>query len=80
MSTEKIAITIEDKTLTRLDSLVKSRIFPSRSRLIQEAIREKLERLDRSRLARECAKLDEDFEKSMAEEGLSEELSEWPEY
>lgn len=80
MSTEKIAITIEDKTLTRLDSLVKSRAFPSRSRLIQEAIREKLERLDRSRLARECAKLDEQFEKSLAEEGISEELSEWPEY
>lgn len=80
MSTEKIAITIEDKTLTRLDSLVKSRAFPSRSRLIQEAIREKLERLDRSRLARECAKLDEHFEKSLAEEGISEELSEWPEY
>jgi len=80
MSTEKIAITIEGKTLTRLDSLVKSRAFPSRSRLIQEAIREKLERLDRSRLARECAKLDEQFEKSLAEEGISEELSEWPEY
>ena len=80
MSTEKIAITIEDKTLTRLDSLVKSRAFPSRSRLIQEAIREKLERLDRSRLARECAKLDEQFEQSLAEEGISEELSEWPEY
>ena len=80
MSTEKIAITIEGKTLIRLDSLVKSRAFPSRSRLIQEAIREKLERLDRSRLARECAKLDEQFEKSLAEEGISEELSEWPEY
>ncbi len=80
MSTEKIAITIEDKTLTRLDSLVKSKAFPSRSRLIQEAIREKLERLDRSRLARECAKLDEQFEKALAEEGITEELSEWPEY
>ena len=80
MSTEKIAITIEDKTLIRLDTLVKNRAFPSRSRLIQEAIREKLERLDHSRLARECAKLDEQFEKAMAEEGLSEELSEWPEY
>lgn len=80
MSTEKIAITIEDKTLTRLDTLVKNRVFPSRSRLIQEAIREKLERLDRSRLARECAKLDEDFEKNLAEEDMLEELSEWPEY
>ncbi len=80
MSTEKIAITIERKTLTRLDSLVKKRIFPSRSRLIREAIREKLERLDRTRLARECAKLDEKYERSLAEEGMSEEMSEWPEY
>jgi hypothetical protein len=30
--------------------------------------------------AKECVKLDPDFEKSIAEEGLSEELSGWPEY
>ena len=80
MSTEKIAITIEEKMLARLDELVKNRVFPSRSRLIREAVREKLERLDRSRLARECAKLDSEFEKSLAEEGMKEALSEWPEY
>jgi metal-responsive CopG/Arc/MetJ family transcriptional regulator len=80
MTTEKIAITIEEKTLNRVDSLVKKRMFPSRSRLIQDAIQEKLDRLDRSRLARECAKLDIEFEKSLAEEGMSEELSQWPEY
>jgi len=80
MSTEKIAITIEEKMLTRLDSLVKRRVFPSRSRLIRDAIREKLERLDRTRLARECAKLDAEYEKSLAEEGMSEVMSEWPEY
>ena len=80
MSTEKIAITIEDKTLKRLDSLVERRIYPNRSRLIQEAIREKLARIDRSRLARECAKLDTEYEQSLAEEGMSEELAEWPEY
>jgi metal-responsive CopG/Arc/MetJ family transcriptional regulator len=80
MSTEKIAITIEDKTLKRLDSLVSRRVYPNRSRLIQEAIREKLARIDRSRLARECAKLDVRSEQSLAEEGMSEELSEWPEY
>ena len=44
------------------------------------AVQEKLERMERSRLARECAKLDPDFEKAMAEEGLPEELSEWPKY
>lgn len=80
MSTEKIAITIEQKMLRRLDSLVKNRAFPNRSRLIQEAIREKLERLDKSRLARECAKLEKDYERSLAEEGITEELSEWPKY
>jgi hypothetical protein len=32
----------------------------------------KLARLERSRLAQECAKLDPAFEKALAEEGLSE--------
>ena len=80
MATTKIAITLEEKTLKRIDQLVKRRAFPSRSRAIQEAVREKLEKMDRNRLARECAKLDPEFERTMAEEGLSEELAEWPEY
>jgi metal-responsive CopG/Arc/MetJ family transcriptional regulator len=80
MSKTKVAITLDEKTLGRLDRLVKERMFPSRSNAIQEAVEEKLERLERSRLARECAKLDPAFEKAMAEEGMSEELSEWPEY
>ena len=80
MSKTKVAITLDEKTLGRLDRLVKDRLFPSRSNAIQEAVEEKLERLERSRLVRECAKLDPAFEKAMAEEGMSEELSEWPEY
>jgi len=55
-------------------------MFPNRSRAIQEAVEEKLDRLERSRLARECGRLDPEFEKAMAEEGISEELGEWPEY
>lgn len=80
MSTAKVAITLDKKTLVRLDRLVKSRAFPSRSRAIQEAVEEKLGKLDRNRLARECSKLDIEFEKAMAEEGSSSELEEWPEY
>ena len=80
MPKTKVAITLDEKTLGRLDRLVKDRLFPSRSNAIQKAVEEKLERLERSRLARECAKLDPAFEKAMAEEGISEELSEWPEY
>jgi len=36
--------------------------------------------LERGRLARECAKLDREFEVAMAEEGLSVESGDWPEY
>ena len=56
METAKVAISINKKTLKRLDRLVKDL------------------------LARECAKLDPVAEQAMAEEGLSEELSGWPEY
>lgn len=80
MATSKIAITLEQDTLKRVDRLVKKRAFPSRSRAIQEALNEKLERMQRGRLARECAKLNSKFERGMAEEGLSKELGEWPEY
>jgi len=76
----KVAISLDEKTLNRLDRLVKSHVFPNRSQAIQEAVEEKISRLDRSRLARECAKVDPAFEKALAEEGLSTELGEWPEY
>ena len=80
METAKVAISISKKTLKRLDGLVKEQVFPSRSRAIQEAIEDKLNRLDRTRLAQECARLDPVAEQAMAEEGLSEELARWPEY
>ncbi|MCD5397413.1 ribbon-helix-helix domain-containing protein [candidate division NPL-UPA2 bacterium] len=80
MSTIKVIITLEQNTLKCLDRLVREHIFPSRSRAIQEAAKEKFERMERSRLARERAKLNPVFKKAMAEEGLSEELSKWPEY
>jgi len=80
MRTSKVAISIEKATLEQLDRLVRNRVFPSRSRAIQEAIEEKLARLKRTRLAEECAKLDPSAEQAMAEEGLSEELCQWPEY
>jgi len=80
MAASKIAITLENDTLKRLDMLVKSNIFPNRSKAIQEAVVEKLTRMEKSRLAQECAKLDPDFEQSLAEEGFKSELEEWPEY
>lgn len=75
-----MAITLERAVLDRVDRLIEERIYPNRSRAIEEAVEEKLERLERNRLARECAKLEPAFEKALAEEGLSEELIDWPEY
>jgi metal-responsive CopG/Arc/MetJ family transcriptional regulator len=80
MASAKVAISLDHDILERLDHLVERRVFPNRSKAIQQAIEEKLGRLERTRLARECAKLDQRFEKALAEEGMSGELAEWPEY
>jgi hypothetical protein len=60
--------------------LVRKQVFLSRSQAIEEAVTGKLARIEKGRLAQECAKLDPAFEKALAEEGLSEELKEWAEY
>jgi metal-responsive CopG/Arc/MetJ family transcriptional regulator len=80
MRTVKIAITIDQDLLARLDRLVAGKQFPNRSRAVQEAVRDKIARVERSRLARECAKLDPKYEQALADEGLAEDFKEWPEY
>jgi Arc/MetJ-type ribon-helix-helix transcriptional regulator len=73
MSSIKIAISLEQNLLEELDRMVQNKIFPNRSKAIQEAVAEKIFRTNRSRLAKECAKLDIKFEQSLAEEGMSTE-------
>ena len=80
MAKTKIAVTLDIKTVKKIDILVKKNIFPNRSKAIQEALQEKIKKMEHGRLARECSKLDSAFEKALAEEGMSEELNEWPEY
>jgi len=80
MSTAKIAISIDHSLVERIDYLVKEKVFPNRSKAIQEAVKEKIEKLDKKRLAVECAKLDPGFEQALAEEGLTEDIKSWPEY
>ena len=80
MPRAKVGISLDESTLERLDKLVERAVFSNRSQAIQEAVEEKLTRMERSRLARECAKLDPTFEKALAEEGMSEDAAEWPEY
>lgn len=80
MTRAKVAISIEKATLEQLDELVNSHVFPSRSHAIQEAVAEKLSRMKKTRLAEECAKLDPEAERALAEEEMSAEWREWPEY
>ncbi|MFC2108269.1 CopG family ribbon-helix-helix protein [Candidatus Bipolaricaulota bacterium] len=80
MRTSKVAISIDKSTLAELDQLVKNNVFPSRSRAIQEAVEDKLANLRKTRLAEECAKLDPNDEQALAEEAVSEGMSQWPEY
>ena len=80
MARSKVAISLDEVSLSRLDDLVRQSVFPNRSRAIQIAVDEKLERIERRRLADECAKLDPKREKMLAEEGMSEDSAEWPEY
>ena len=66
----RVAVSLDPRTVQRLDRLVAEAVFPSRTQAIETAVREKLSRLRRSRLARECAKLDPAFEKAMAEQRI----------
>jgi Arc/MetJ-type ribon-helix-helix transcriptional regulator len=74
MAASKITVTIDDKLLRQIDMLVKSDRFPNRSKAIQQAVSEKLIRIKNRRLARECAKLDPEFEQSLAQEGFVVEM------
>ena len=80
MPKTKVALTIETELLHEIDGLVAKQHFPNRSRAVEAAIAEKLQRLARVRLARECAKLDPKQEKAFAEEGLAGGRETWPEY
>jgi len=80
MSVAKITVSIDAQLLSRLDVLVRSRIFPSRSQAVQSAVQEKIARLGKTRLAQECAKLDPAAEQSLADLGLASEAAQWPPY
>ena len=80
MATRKVAISLDSTLLQQLDRLVAERVFSNRSQAVQDAIRDKLDRLARTRLATECAKLDVSAERELADEGLRKDVTEWPEY
>jgi Arc/MetJ-type ribon-helix-helix transcriptional regulator len=80
MPKTKVALTLDSELLERVDELVDRRRFRNRSQAIEAALADKLERLARTRLARESAKLDPREEKRLADEGLAEDFASWPEY
>jgi len=80
MPKTKVAVTLDSGLISRVDKLVKAARFPNRSQAIEIAVAEKLERLERGRLARECAKLNPKEEQALADEGLAVDRDVWPEY
>ena len=80
MPKSKVALTLEAGLLRRVDELVREGRYPNRSQAIEAAVAESLARLDRRRLAEECAKLNPRDEQALADEGLGEDATEWPVY
>ena len=80
MAKTKVAVTLDTRTVHRVDRLVRDARYPNRSQAIEAAVAEQLDRLERRRLAEECAKLDPAAERAMAEEGLGADAGIWPEY
>jgi len=79
MGKAKIAVTVDEHAIAEIDRLVRQGIFANRSQAVEEAVQERIARFHRSRLARECAKLDPHEEQALADEGYVGE-TEWPEY
>ena len=75
---QKIAVTLDRRTVADLDRWVREGRYPNRSRALQSAVNLLSEREKRTRLARELAKIDPKEEMQLAEQGLGDQA--WPEY
>ena len=75
---QKIAVTLDQRTVADLDRWVREGRYPNRSRALQSAVNLLSEREKRTRLARELAKIDPKEEMQLAEQGLGDQA--WPEY
>jgi Arc/MetJ-type ribon-helix-helix transcriptional regulator len=65
-----ITVSIEPALLHKVDQWIKCGKLNNRSEFVEVAVREKLTRLSRQRLAAECRKLDASEEQALADEGL----------
>ena len=69
MPKEKVVVMIDKGLLRKLDRLVAEGRYPDRSAAVEEALNKQFVK-DKSRLAREAAKLDPAYEKALADEGI----------
>ncbi|HTP30630.1 MAG TPA: ribbon-helix-helix domain-containing protein [Candidatus Acidoferrales bacterium] len=75
---QKIAVTLDQRTVADLDRWVREGKYPNRSRALQSAVNLLSEREKRTRLVRELSKIDPHEEKQLAEQGLGDRS--WAEY
>jgi mRNA interferase MazF len=68
---QKIAVTLDQKSVADLDRWVRKGKYPNRSRALQSAVNLLSMREKRTRLARELAKIDPKEERQLAEHGLA---------
>ena len=80
MPKTKVAVTVDTALLGRVDELVAARRFANRSQAVETALADAVARVARTRLARECAKVDPREEQALAEEGFAGSRDTWPEY
>ncbi len=80
MPKTKVALSLDAALVDQIDELVSKRRFRNRSQAVETALSDTLRRLGRTRLAREAAKLNPAEEKRLADEGLADALTTWPEY
>lgn len=67
MSKKKIAITLDRDALAMIDSMVAEGLFSNRSKVIQEAVQDKLEDLQKLRLYKAVGQLNPAHEQQLAD-------------
>lgn len=80
MAKAKIAISLEEDLVKEIDRWVSEGQYPSRSKAVQETLKEKITNWRRKRLIEEVSKLNSKEEQAMTEEAIFPGNKIWDEY
>lgn len=80
MAVTKISVSLDEALVSKVDRLVQSHAFANRSQAIEAAVQDKISRIEKKCLARECAKLNRAEEQAFAEQGMAMDSELWPAY